>query len=139
MSRQSGTRGAVEDVNGIVYFATPLGIQISMQNGRVMQISICPGRAAAPSLFPVLATSRLYVAQESKLYRRGEGDRRERVDSSEAAEAAKQAARRPGNSIGSCRRCHNAVMAALPPSIFPNHSMTRFAAGRKIRAPPSDA
>ena len=49
LSRQGGTRGAIEDVNGEVYFATPLGIQVAMQNGRIAEILNPPipgGRAA---------------------------------------------------------------------------------------------
>ena len=46
LSWRSGTQGAVEDVNGMVYFATPLGIQICMQNGRVAEILNSPGTRA---------------------------------------------------------------------------------------------
>jgi len=42
---QSGTRGAMEDTAGMVYFATPLGIQICMENGRVAEILNCRRRA----------------------------------------------------------------------------------------------
>jgi sugar lactone lactonase YvrE len=73
MSWQSGTRGAVEDVNGMVYFATPLGIQISMQNGRVMQI-LNPPVPGAPITGITFAgagdASWLYVAEGGMLYRR---------------------------------------------------------------------
>ena len=73
MSWQSGTRGAVEDVNGVVYFATPLGIQISMQNGRVMQI-LNPPVPGAPITAITFAgagdASWLYVAEGGRLYRR---------------------------------------------------------------------
>jgi sugar lactone lactonase YvrE len=70
---QSGTRGAVEDANGMVYFATPLGIQICMQNGRVVEILNSPA-AAAPIAAIVFAgggdASWIYVAEGGKLYRR---------------------------------------------------------------------
>jgi sugar lactone lactonase YvrE len=73
MSWQSGTRGAVEDVNGMVYFATPLGIQISMQNGRVMEI-LNPPVPGAPITAHAFASGRdqswLYIAENGKLYRR---------------------------------------------------------------------
>ncbi len=73
MSWQSGTRGAVEDVNGIVYFATPLGIQISMQNGRVAEIlnPPVPGAPITAITFAGAAdASWVYVAENGKLYRR---------------------------------------------------------------------
>jgi gluconolactonase len=73
MSWQSGTRGAVEDVNGMVYFATQLGIQISMQNGRVAEI-LNPPVPGAPITGITFAgagdASWLYVAENGKLYRR---------------------------------------------------------------------
>ncbi len=73
MSWQSGTRGAVEDVNGVVYFATPLGIQIAMQNGRVTEI-LNPPLPGAPMAAITFAgagdSSWLYAAEGGKLYRR---------------------------------------------------------------------
>ena len=73
MSWQSGTRGAVEDENGRVYFATPLGVQISMQNGRVAEI-LNPPVPCAPITAITFAgsgdASWLYVAENGKLYRR---------------------------------------------------------------------
>jgi sugar lactone lactonase YvrE len=73
MSWQSGTRGAVEDVSGMVYFATPLGIQICMQNGRVMEI-LNPPVPGAPITALAFAgagdASWVYVAENGKLYRR---------------------------------------------------------------------
>jgi sugar lactone lactonase YvrE/predicted alpha/beta superfamily hydrolase len=73
MSWQSGTRGAVEDENGRVYFATPLGVQISMQNGRVAEI-LNPPVPGAPITAITFAgagdASWLYVAENGKLYRR---------------------------------------------------------------------
>jgi sugar lactone lactonase YvrE len=73
MSWQSGTRGAVEDVSGMVYFATPLGTQICMQNGRVVEI-LNPPVPGAPITAIAFAggndTSLLCVAENGKLYRR---------------------------------------------------------------------
>jgi len=73
MSWQSGTRGALEDVNGMVYFATPLGTQICMQNGRVVEI-LNPPVPGAPITAIAFAgggdASWLYVAENGKLYRR---------------------------------------------------------------------
>ena len=74
LSWQSGTRGAVEDMNGMVYFATPLGIQVAMQNGRVDgdPESADSGRRAADS--DHLRRHRRYKLalrrQNGKLYRR---------------------------------------------------------------------
>ena len=74
LSWQSGTRGAVEDVNGMVYFATPLGIQVAMQNGRVMGILNPPLAGGGPLTAITFAgtgdTNWLYVAENGKLYRR---------------------------------------------------------------------
>jgi sugar lactone lactonase YvrE len=73
MSWQSGTRGAVEDVNGMVYFATPVGIQISMQNGRVADILNPPVQGAPITAITFAGAgdaSWLYVAEGGKLYRR---------------------------------------------------------------------
>jgi gluconolactonase len=74
MSRQSGTSGAVEDVNGMVYFATPVGIQVSMQNGRVAEILNPPVPGGGPLTAITFAgngdQSWLYAAQDGKLFRR---------------------------------------------------------------------
>lgn len=74
-STPNGVRGgAVEDTNGQVYFATPLGIQIAMQNGRISQILNSPipgGRPLTAITFaPIGDQSWLYVAQDGKLFRR---------------------------------------------------------------------
>jgi len=67
-------RGAVEDTEGAVYFATPVGIQVCMQNGRVMEILNPPVAGGAPLTAIAFAGSGenkwLYVAQGGKLYRR---------------------------------------------------------------------
>jgi len=70
---RSGTRGAVEDTNGMVYFATPIGIQVCMQNGRVAEILNPP--APGDSLTAITFAgngdqNRIYAAQGGKLYRR---------------------------------------------------------------------
>jgi sugar lactone lactonase YvrE len=73
LSWQSGTHGVMEDVNGQVYFATPLGIQICMQNGRVMGI-LNPPLPGAPITAITFAGSGdanwLYLAEGGKLFRR---------------------------------------------------------------------
>jgi gluconolactonase len=70
---RSGARGVMEDVNGEVYFATPLGIQVSMQNGRVVEI-LNPPAAASPITAITFAgsgdSSWLYLAGNGRLYRR---------------------------------------------------------------------
>lgn len=71
---QSGTRGAVEDTAGMVYFPTPLGIQICMENGRVAEILNPPEPAGAPlsaiSFAGIGDATWIYAAQGGKLYRR---------------------------------------------------------------------
>ena len=66
--------GVVEDADGAVYFATQLGIQIFMQNGRVMQILSPPAPDRGPLnaiTFAGTGGARwIYVAQGFKLYRR---------------------------------------------------------------------
>lgn len=65
-----------EDTNGNVYFATPLGIQVAMQNGRIMQIlnppdPTTPGAPIAALAFASAGdTNWLYVVENGKLYRR---------------------------------------------------------------------
>jgi sugar lactone lactonase YvrE len=74
LSWQSGTRGVIEDANGEVYFATPLGIQVSMQNGRIAEILNPPIPGGGPLTAITFAEngdqSWLYAAQDGKLYRR---------------------------------------------------------------------
>jgi sugar lactone lactonase YvrE len=74
MNRRSGTSGAIEDTNGNVYFATPLGIQVAMQNGRIMQILNPPiaegGPLTAITFDQIGDQSWLYAAQDGKLFRR---------------------------------------------------------------------
>jgi len=66
--------GAAEDTNGQVYFATPLGIQIAMQNGRIMQILNPPlpggGPLTAITFAGTANANWIYVAQDGKLFRR---------------------------------------------------------------------
>ncbi len=73
-SWRSGTRGVVEDANGMVYFATPLGIQVSMQNGRIAEILNPPipggGPLTAITFNQIGDQSWLYAAQDGKLFRR---------------------------------------------------------------------
>jgi hypothetical protein len=65
-----------EDTNGNVYFATPLGIQVAMQNGRIMQIlnppdPSTPGAPIAALTFASTGeTNWLYIVENGKLYRR---------------------------------------------------------------------
>jgi sugar lactone lactonase YvrE len=66
--------GAVEDTKGQVYFATPLGIQVAMQNGRISQILNPPIPGGGPLTAITFAgnkdTNWLYVVQDGKLFRR---------------------------------------------------------------------
>jgi len=63
-----------EDTNGMVYFATPLGIQIAMQNGRIVEILNPPVAGGGPLTAITFAQigdqSWLYAAQDGKLFRR---------------------------------------------------------------------
>jgi len=73
LGSQSGTSGVAEDVNGMVYFATPLGIQVSMQNGRVVEIlnpPVTDESITAITFAGAGDASWLYAAQGGKLYRR---------------------------------------------------------------------
>jgi gluconolactonase len=71
---QGVTGGAVEDTDGTVYFATPLGIQVAMQNGRIAQILNPPipggGTLTAISFAGKGDQNWLWVAQAGKLFRR---------------------------------------------------------------------
>ncbi len=64
----------VEDTNGQVYFATPLGIQVAMQNGRISQILNPPIPGGGPLTAMTFAATEnaswIYVAQDGKLFRR---------------------------------------------------------------------
>ena len=68
------TTSAVEDTNGMVYFATPLGIQICMENGRVAEILNPPlpdgGLLTAITFSSSADQNWLYVAQDGQLFRR---------------------------------------------------------------------
>jgi gluconolactonase len=73
MGWQSRAQDVVEDVNGQVYFATPLGIQVSMQNGRVVEILNMPRPGAQITGLTFAATGDskwLYLAEHGRLYRR---------------------------------------------------------------------
>lgn len=63
-----------EDVNGMVYFPTPTGIQIAMQNGRIVEILNPPVPDGGPlTAFAFTGTGDqnwIYVAQDGKLFRR---------------------------------------------------------------------
>jgi gluconolactonase len=69
-----GTRNVAEDTNGMVYFATPLGVQIAMQNGRIVEILNPPIPGGGPLTGLTFAGNGdhnwLYVAQDGKLFRR---------------------------------------------------------------------
>jgi len=71
---ENDVHGAVEDTDGNVYFATPLGIQVSMQNGRISQILNSPIPGGGPLSAITFAGSGdqswLYAAQDGKLFRR---------------------------------------------------------------------
>jgi gluconolactonase len=70
----SGVLDAAEDTEGAVYFATPLGIQICMENGRVMEILNPPIPGGGPLTAITFAANEnaswIYVAQDGKLFRR---------------------------------------------------------------------
>ncbi len=74
VSLENGVNGAAEDTNGQVYFATPLGIQIAMQNGRISQILNPPIPGGGPLTAITFAgnenASWIYVVQDGKLFRR---------------------------------------------------------------------
>ena len=71
---QGSTGGAAEDADGMVYFATPIGIQVAMQNSRIVEILNPPIPGGGP--LTAITFSRagdqnwLYVAQDGKLFRR---------------------------------------------------------------------
>jgi gluconolactonase len=67
----SGVAGVMEDSNGQVYFATPLGIQVCEANGRVSQILNAPEPEAISSLtFAGADMNWLYITEDGKLFRR---------------------------------------------------------------------
>ena len=74
LSWQSRTGGAIEDANGMVYFATPLGIQVAMQNGRIAEILNPPipgGEPVTAITFDQIGDQNwLYAAQDGTLFRR---------------------------------------------------------------------
>jgi sugar lactone lactonase YvrE len=74
LSSPSGVRGAAEDTGGQVYFATPLGIQVAMQNGRISQILNPPIPGGGPLTAITFAANAnagwIYAAQGGKLFRR---------------------------------------------------------------------
>jgi enterochelin esterase-like enzyme/sugar lactone lactonase YvrE len=71
---QGSTGGAAEDTDGMAYFATPIGIQVAMQNGRIVEILNPPVPGGGP--LTAITFSRtgdqnwLWVAQGDKLFRR---------------------------------------------------------------------
>jgi hypothetical protein len=58
----------------MVYFATPIGIQVAMQNGRIVEILNPPIPGGGPLAAMTFAgdgnQNWLYVAQDGKLFRR---------------------------------------------------------------------
>jgi len=71
---RAGAQAATEDTDGMVYFATSLGIQVAMQNGRIVEILNPPVPGGGP--LTAITFSRtgdqnwLWVAQGDKLFRR---------------------------------------------------------------------
>jgi gluconolactonase len=71
---EGSSGGAAEDTDGMVYFATPVGIQVAMQNGRIVEILNPPVPGGGP--LTAITFSRngdqnwLWVAQGEKLFRR---------------------------------------------------------------------
>ena len=63
-----------EDTDGMVYFPTALGIQVAMQNGRIVEILNPPIPGGGPLTAMTFAgpgeQNWLYVAQDGKLFRR---------------------------------------------------------------------
>jgi len=63
-----------EDTDGVVYFPTALGIQVAMQNGRIVEILNPPEPGGGPLTAITFAGNGdqnwIYVAQDSKLFRR---------------------------------------------------------------------
>ena len=63
-----------EDTDGMVYFPTALGIQVAMQNGRIVEILNPPVPAGGPLTAMTFAwegdQNWLYVVQDGKLFRR---------------------------------------------------------------------
>ena len=67
----SGVQRAIEDSDGQVYFATPIGIQFCEANGRVAGILNPPEHGAITDLvFAGKSLDWLYVAENDKLFRR---------------------------------------------------------------------
>jgi sugar lactone lactonase YvrE len=73
-SYELATRSPMEDTNGMVYFATSLGVQIAMQNGRIVEILNPPIPGGGPLTAITFAGNGdenwIYVAQDGKLFRR---------------------------------------------------------------------
>ncbi len=71
---QHTTSGVVEDTDGMVYFATPIGIQVAMQNGRIVEILNPPvpggGPLTAITFSGMTTRTGSGVAQDGKLFRR---------------------------------------------------------------------
>jgi hypothetical protein len=73
-SGQSGVRAVAEDTGGMVYFATPIGVQVAMQNGRIVEILNPPipgvGPLEAMTFAGAANANWIYVLQDGKLFRR---------------------------------------------------------------------
>jgi sugar lactone lactonase YvrE len=71
---QGNVCAVAEDSDGMVYFATALGIQVAMQNGRIVEIlnpPITAGESIRAITFAGSAQQNwIYVAQDGKLFRR---------------------------------------------------------------------
>jgi enterochelin esterase-like enzyme/sugar lactone lactonase YvrE len=71
---QGSTGGAAEETDGMVYFATSIGIQVAMQNGRIVEILNPPVPGGGPLTAITFAGNEnanwIYVAQDGKLFRR---------------------------------------------------------------------
>jgi YD repeat-containing protein len=71
LSRDSGVTGVTMDSIGQVYFASPLGIQVTEQNGRVAAVLNGPEFGAVSSVaFAGADMDWLYAAEGNKLFRR---------------------------------------------------------------------
>jgi gluconolactonase len=69
---RSGVAGVVEDSAGLVYFATPMGVQICEANGRMASVLNTPEPGAVTALVFVgnSAKNWIYVVEGGRLFRR---------------------------------------------------------------------
>jgi gluconolactonase len=67
----SGVRGVAEDSTGLVYFATPMGIQVCEANGRMAEVLNSPEIGGVSSfVFAGKNLDWMVVTQNGKVFRR---------------------------------------------------------------------